>query len=110
MLAAVYDDDRLLPLTLAVAYLPLAFALQAPQWIFFRRMDFVRLRMLQAIVPLGTVVVTVPLASREDAESDHALGLHVVSNYAGDDPVHGLPDDSDQQLELYQSARSNAEG
>src|ERR1044071_5431084 len=31
LLAAVYDDDRLLALTLAVAYLPLAFALQAPQ-------------------------------------------------------------------------------
>jgi O-antigen/teichoic acid export membrane protein len=61
VLAAVYDDDRLLPLTLAVAYLPLAFALQAPQWIFFRRMDYLRLRVLQAIVPLGTVAVTTPL-------------------------------------------------
>jgi O-antigen/teichoic acid export membrane protein len=61
VLAAVYDDERLLPLTLAVSYLPLAFALQAPQWIFFRRMDYVRLRVLQAIVPLGTVAVTVPL-------------------------------------------------
>lgn len=61
VLAAVYDDERLLPLTLAVSYLPLAFALQAPQWIFFRRMDYVRLRALQAIVPLGTVAVTVPL-------------------------------------------------
>ena len=36
------------------------------------------------------VVVTVPLASRGDAESDHALGLHVVANYAGDNPVHAL--------------------
>ena len=61
VLAALYDDERLLPLTLAVSYLPLAFALQAPQWIFFRRMDYVRLRALQAIVPLGTVAVTVPL-------------------------------------------------
>jgi O-antigen/teichoic acid export membrane protein len=61
LLAAVYDDDRLLALTLAVAYLPLAFALQAPQWVFFKRMDYVRLRTLQAIVPLGTVAVTVPL-------------------------------------------------
>jgi O-antigen/teichoic acid export membrane protein len=61
VLAAVYDDDRLLPLTLAVCYLPLAFALQAPQWIFFRRLDYLRLRALQAIVPLGTVAVTVPL-------------------------------------------------
>ena len=48
-------------LTLAVTYLPVAFALQAPQWVFFKRMDYVRLRTLQAIVPLGTVAVTVPL-------------------------------------------------
>src|SRR4051794_39003828 len=59
--AAVYDDHRLLALTLAVAYLPVAFALQAPQWVFFKRMDYVRLRSLQAIVPLGTVAVAVPL-------------------------------------------------
>ena len=39
----------------------MAFALQAPQWVFFKRMEYVRLRTLQAIVPLGTVVVTVPL-------------------------------------------------
>jgi O-antigen/teichoic acid export membrane protein len=61
LLAAAYGDDRLLALTLAVAYLPLAFALQAPQWVFFKRMDYVRLRSLQAIVPLGTVAVAVPL-------------------------------------------------
>ncbi len=61
LLAALYDDDRLLALTLAVAYLPVAFALQAPQWVFFKRMDYVRLRVLQAIVPLGTVAVAVPL-------------------------------------------------
>ena len=61
VLAAAYDDDRLLALTLAVTYLPVAFALQAPQWVFFKRMEYVRLRTLQAIVPLGTVAVTVPL-------------------------------------------------
>ena len=61
MLAALYGDDRLLALTLGVAYLPVAFSLQAPQWVFFRRMDFLRLRLLQVIVPLGTVLVTVPL-------------------------------------------------
>ena len=31
---------------------------------FFRRMDYVRLRLLQAIVPLVTFAVTVPLRSR----------------------------------------------
>jgi O-antigen/teichoic acid export membrane protein len=61
LLAAAYDAPRLLALTLAVAYLPVAFALQAPQWVFFKRMDYVRLRLLQVIVPLGTVLVTVPL-------------------------------------------------
>lgn len=61
LLAAAYDDSRLLGLTLAVTYLPVAFALQAPQWVFFKRMEYVRLRVLQAIVPLGTVAVAVPL-------------------------------------------------
>lgn len=61
VLAAAYDDSRLLGLTFAVTYLPVAFALQAPQWVFFKRMEYVRLRVLQAIVPLGTVAVTVPL-------------------------------------------------
>ena len=61
ILAAVYADSRLLALTLAVTYLPVAFALQAPQWVFFKRMDYLRLRVLHAIVPLGTVVATVPM-------------------------------------------------
>jgi O-antigen/teichoic acid export membrane protein len=55
-----FDD---LALTFAVAYLPLAFALQAPTWIFFRRMDFVRQRILQAIVPVVTICTTIPLAA-----------------------------------------------
>lgn len=61
LVAAAYGDDRLLWLTLAVAYLPIAFAFQAPLWIFFRRMDFLRQRALQAVVPLTTFAVTVPL-------------------------------------------------
>lgn len=63
LIALVYGEGELLPLTLAVAYLPLAFALQAPTWIFFRRMDFVKQRLLQAIVPVITFCVTVPLAA-----------------------------------------------
>ena len=62
ILTVLFDDDRLLPLTLAVAYLPVAFAFHAPMWVFFRRMDFVRLRLLEGIVPLVTFFVTVPLA------------------------------------------------
>ena len=63
LVEAVYGDDRLLWLTLAVAYLPIAFALQAPRWIFFRSMDFFRQRVLQAVVPVVTFCVTVPLAA-----------------------------------------------
>ena len=63
IVALAYGDDRLLPLMLAVAYLPVAFALQAPTWIFFRRMDFLRVRVLQALVPVVTFCVTVPLAA-----------------------------------------------
>src|SRR5579875_2501026 len=60
VVAGAYGDSRLLWLTLAVAYLPTAFALQAPTWIFFRSMDFVRVRALQALVPVLTFCVTVP--------------------------------------------------
>lgn len=56
-----YGDERLLLLMLAVSYLPVAIALQAPTWVFFRRMDFVRVRALQALVPIVTFCVTVPL-------------------------------------------------
>lgn len=63
IVAAAYGDGRLLLLMIAVAYLPTAFALQAPSWVFFRRMDFVRVRTLQLVVPVVTFCVTVPLAA-----------------------------------------------
>ena len=59
----VYGESELLPLTLAVAYMPIAFALQAPTWIFFRRMDFMRQRLLLAVGPVVTFAVTVALAA-----------------------------------------------
>jgi PST family polysaccharide transporter len=61
LIAAAYGDSRLLLLMLALAYLPIAQALQAPLWVFFRRMDFLRQRGLQAIVPVVNFAVTVPL-------------------------------------------------
>jgi O-antigen/teichoic acid export membrane protein len=63
LVALAYGDSRLLPLTLAVAYLPLAFALQAPSWVFFRRMQFLPLRLLQATPTIVGFFVTVPLAA-----------------------------------------------
>jgi O-antigen/teichoic acid export membrane protein len=81
--AAVYDDDRLVALTLAVAYLPVAFALQAPTWIFFRRMDFVRQRLLQATIPVVTFAVTVPLAAATDLGVWSLVVGPFVGNVAG---------------------------
>jgi O-antigen/teichoic acid export membrane protein len=78
ILVAVYDDDRLLGLTLAVSYLPIAFALQAPLWIFFRRMDFVRQRSLQAVVPVVTFLVTIPLVL-----ADVGVWSLVIGAFAG---------------------------
>jgi O-antigen/teichoic acid export membrane protein len=63
LVALVYGNSRLLALMIAVAYLPTAFALQAPAWVFFRKMDFLRVRVLQAIVPVVTFCVTIPLAA-----------------------------------------------
>jgi O-antigen/teichoic acid export membrane protein len=46
-----------------MALLPLLGALQAPTWIFYRRMDFVRQRLLGSIDPVLGFVVTVVLAA-----------------------------------------------
>ncbi len=42
----------------------------------------------------SAAVVVVPLAARGDAETDHALGLQVVANYAEGDRVHALADNT----------------
>jgi O-antigen/teichoic acid export membrane protein len=62
LVAVVWRNDRLVGITAALAYLPVALALQAPMWVFFRRMDYLRQRSLQAVQPAVAIVVTVPLA------------------------------------------------
>ena len=49
---------------------------------------------LAAAEQLDAEVVAVPLAAHDDAEADHALGVQVVANYAGPDPVLALPEPS----------------
>lgn len=61
--ALVYHDQRLLALTASLCYLPVAFALQAPVWVFFREMDYRRQRSLQAVQPLVTFAVMIPLVA-----------------------------------------------
>lgn len=62
LIGAVWHDDRLVLLVVSLSYLPVAIALQAPTWIFFRRMDYGRQRGLQAVQPAAALVVTVALA------------------------------------------------
>jgi O-antigen/teichoic acid export membrane protein len=75
LVALIYRDARLGPLMLGLAYLPLAIAFQAPLWVFFRRMDYRRQRSLQAIQPVVSFIVTIPLAA--------ATGLGVWSLVIG---------------------------
>ena len=62
LFAALYDEPQiLLPGLLLSAAMPLL-ALQTPSWVFYRRMDFLRQRVLESLRPVVTFAVTVPLA------------------------------------------------
>lgn len=62
LLAAMYGDSRLLLLGMASALAWPAQTLQAPLWVLARRMDFARLRVIQAIDPVLGTIVAVGLA------------------------------------------------
>ncbi|MGH3351006.1 MAG: adenylyl-sulfate kinase [Nocardioides sp.] len=49
-----------------------------------------RASLLAADALPDAAVVAVPLASHDDPEADHGLGVAVVDAYAGGDPVHAL--------------------
>lgn len=63
LLALAYGQEELLAPGLLIALVIPGFALQAPIWIFYRRMDFLRQRLLSAIDPVLSFVVTVALAA-----------------------------------------------
>jgi O-antigen/teichoic acid export membrane protein len=61
VLAAIFGTPRIVvPALVALLVVP-AYALQAPLWIFYREMDFVRQRRLQAIDPLLGFAIAVAL-------------------------------------------------
>jgi O-antigen/teichoic acid export membrane protein len=62
LVALVYGEHKLIAPGLALILLIPAGVLQTPTWVFYRRMQFVRQRTLQAIDPLVAFVVTVALA------------------------------------------------
>jgi O-antigen/teichoic acid export membrane protein len=62
LFSLLYDEPRiLLPGMLLAVAMPLI-ALQTPMWVFYRRMDFVKQRLLQSLNPVVTFFVAVPLA------------------------------------------------
>jgi len=62
LLAVIYGRPELLLPGLVLALAPIGIALQAPVWIFYRRLDFLAQRRLQAVDPGVAFVVTVVLA------------------------------------------------
>jgi O-antigen/teichoic acid export membrane protein len=58
----VYDRPELLAPGLVLALGFPAAALHTPQWVFYRRMNFVKQRVLQAIDPVASFILVVPLA------------------------------------------------
>jgi len=60
--ARLYDEPNiLLPGLLCALFMPLL-AFQTPVWVFYRRMDFARTRLLGSLQPVVMVLVTIPLA------------------------------------------------
>jgi O-antigen/teichoic acid export membrane protein len=62
LMALLYGRSDLIAPAVALMALFPAMVLQAPLWVFYRRMDFVRQRLIQAVDPLVGFVVAVALA------------------------------------------------
>jgi O-antigen/teichoic acid export membrane protein len=62
LLILIYDMPQLLWPSVVIAATLLVSVLQAPLWIYYRRMEFVRQRTLQAVDPMVGFVVAVGLA------------------------------------------------
>ncbi len=62
LFSLLYDQPRILVPGLLLALVMPLIALNTPIWIFYRRMDFVKQRLLGSVVPVVTFVVTVGLA------------------------------------------------
>jgi len=62
LFALIYDLPELIAPGLVVLVILLAAVLQTPLWVFYRRMQFVRQRMLQAVDPIVATVVSIGLA------------------------------------------------
>ncbi|MGH6914730.1 MAG: oligosaccharide flippase family protein, partial [Geminicoccales bacterium] len=63
LLALAYGEPELVAPMLALALIMPGLALQSPIWVFYRRMDFLRQRLLTAVDPIVGFVITIALAA-----------------------------------------------
>ena len=82
LLVLLYGEDELLAPALALALVLPGFALQAPAWVFYRRMDFLRQRLLSAVDPVVGFIVTIVLAAAGFDYWSLVIGL-VAGSWAG---------------------------
>ena len=81
LMVVVYGRIELLAPGLAVIMIIPALVLQSPLWVFWRRLEFVRQRSLEAIDPIVEFVVTVGLAAAGAGYWSLVAGL-LAGNYA----------------------------
>jgi O-antigen/teichoic acid export membrane protein len=62
LFSLLYDEPRILVPGLLLAATSPLIALQTPAWVFYRRMDFVKQRLVQGVNPIVTFAVSIPLA------------------------------------------------
>jgi O-antigen/teichoic acid export membrane protein len=82
VIAVVYGQWKLVPPGAVLLTVMAADALQAPFWIYYRRMDFLRQRKLQAVQPIVTFVATIALAAAGLGYWALAIGV-VAGAWAG---------------------------
>jgi O-antigen/teichoic acid export membrane protein len=82
VLAALTHRPELIPPGIAIAMCFPAVFLQSPLWVYYRRMDFMRQRLLQAVDPVVGAVVTTGLAIAGAGYWSLVIGL-VVGTWVG---------------------------
>jgi O-antigen/teichoic acid export membrane protein len=83
LLALAYGQWALVAPTLVLALVLPTSALQSPTWIFYRRMDFLRQRLILAADPVVAFVVTVGLAAAGFGYWSLVIGFVLGSALAG---------------------------
>jgi O-antigen/teichoic acid export membrane protein len=82
VLGLIYGESELVAPMLALTLILPGLALQSPIWVFYRRMDFLRQRLLTAVDPIFGFVLTIILAAAGLGYWSLIVGL-VAGSWAG---------------------------